>query len=340
MKPHEFQHAAKQFRAGKLSLADFTRQIFPKPTAAGTDNSAKSSADQVADLASIQSVIRQLTQRQNDSHKGDYGRLLMFAGSVGMAGAAGLTGLAALRSGAGLVSIATDSRCQASVASFHPALMTIGLPMADEDEQALVQSYTKLESYDRRYDCVAIGPGVGKSLAARGLMRALVTNAKVPTVIDADGINALADDFDFDENQGAPLILTPHPGELSRLMPTPTLDRKQQEDFAVHLATTQRIILLKGNQTMITDGQRKIYNPTGNPGMATAGSGDVLTGIIAALIGQGLSIWDSAVCGCYLHGKAGDLMADKKSQVAVVATDLIDALPDVFQEISASPTNH
>lgn len=318
MKRHEFQNTARQFRAGKITLNDFTDQVFPETAKAAEVQSG------------TDAILAKLANRKPDSHKGDYGRVLVVAGSPGMPGAAGLTGLAALRSGAGLVTVATDRRCQQTVASFHPAMMTVGLAMEEDDDQALIRSNTRLEACNKRHDCLAIGPGIGQSLVARGLMRTLVSNASVPMVVDADGINALVDDFDFDERQGGPIILTPHPGELRRLMPKPSHHRSDQEEYAINFANPQRIVVLKGHRTLITDGTQKIYNATGNPGMATAGSGDVLTGIITALIGQGLSTWDAAVVGCYVHGKAGDEASRRKSRISMVATDIIDALPSVL----------
>ena len=313
MNQHEFQKSAKQFRAGKISLSDFTKRVFSVET-----DSAPTVTKSV-----IGKLLDRLKNRQADSHKGDYGRLLVFAGSPGMSGAAALTGLAALRCGAGLVTVATDRRCQNNVATCHPSLMTVGLEIADATEPAL--SATVLHPLTR-YDCLAIGPGLGTSEAAASWVHCLLAEASAPVVLDADGLNHLGNDFDFSTLPPAS-VLTPHGGEMSRLMGEAATDRSQQEAFASELASRSHgVVVLKGHRTLITDGQQTIYNTTGNPGMATAGSGDVLTGMIAALIGQGLSAWESAVLGCYLHGRAADIAAQQKSVVAMISTDIIDCL--------------
>jgi NAD(P)H-hydrate epimerase len=322
MKPHDFQQAARQFRAGKISLNEFTERVFPaRPVAGGARQGP-----------GIGSSLQRLLQRPADSHKGDYGRVLIVAGSPGMAGAAALTGMAALRAGSGLVTVATDRRCQATVAAFHPSLMTIGLSLADEQS---TDGGVLLSSQIAAADCIAMGPGLGQTEPVGRLVREIVRQARVPVVVDADGLNCLAGDFDFD-GCDTPLVLTPHPGEMARLMPSPVFDRQQQEAWAAELAVRSGSVgVLKGHHTLIADGSQSVHNPTGNPGIATAGSGDVLTGVIAALIGQGLSRWESAVLGCYLHGLAGDLAATDMSQVAMVSTDIIDRLPAAIGKMAS-----
>ncbi len=324
MNRHQFQFAARQFRAGKIHLNDFTDQVF-----------GKSLPDRGTDQPSIDSLPA-LPDRAADSHKGDYGRILVIAGSRGMAGAAALTGLAALRGGAGLVTIATARSCQAVVAGFHPAIMTVGL-RDDQDGRIAVESWAELAESVPEFDCLAIGPGLGISAKLQGLMRDVFRNAPRLAVIDADGLNNLGIDFDwptpvFDR------VLTPHPGELRRLVRTADNDRATLERDARQLALRlPGAIVLKGHHSLVTDGHRSRHNPTGNPGMATAGSGDVLTGIIAALAGQGLDAWGAAVLGCLVHGAAGDRAAGEKGQPGTIATDIIDSLPAVLTQAAVFP---
>jgi NAD(P)H-hydrate epimerase len=185
--------------------------------------------------------------------------------------------------------------------------------------------------------CLAIGPGLGRSAELTQLVRHLYTSVPQPLVIDADGLNALAESPDGLSQPGGPRILTPHPGEFARLAPAPSHtkpSRGEQEATARNLAAKHKVvILLKGRRTYITDGQREAFNETGNPGMATGGTGDVLTGIITALVCQGLTPFDAAVLGAHVHGLAGDLAAAKLGQVSLIASDLIDYLPAAFQSL-------
>ncbi len=321
MNPHQFQYVARQFRAGKISLNEFTNQVFEQESVAQAAPGEPLLAE---------TLLNQLRQRRVDSHKGDYGRVLIVAGSRGMAGAAALAGMAALRCGAGLVTVATADACQPTVAGFHPAVMTLGLP-SDADGRIAITSYRKLCKHVPAHDCIAIGPGLGVSPALQELLADIVNQAVAPLVVDADGLNNLGGGFDSSSRGPCPRVLTPHPGELTRLVPGTDSHREQQEKAASLLAAkSSSVVVLKGHRTLVTDGEQALHNETGNPGMATAGCGDVLTGMIAALIGQGLSTWEAAVLGCNLHGSAGDSAAKIKSQVALVATDIIDALPAVL----------
>jgi len=276
----------------------------------------------------IGNLMEKLRQRPVESHKGNYGRLLILAGSPGMSGAAALAGMAALRCGAGLVTVATDKRCQHEVGGFHPSIMTLGLEHSNW-EATLPGDF--LAPKIGQYQCLGIGPGLGMSEKIGRWLRAYLPTVTIPMVIDADGLNQLALGFDFSSIQ-SPVVLTPHAGEMKRLMDNPSWDRKKQEAFAGELAKRCRgVVVLKGPNTLITDGHQSVYNSTGNPGMATAGSGDVLTGIISALIGQGLSAWESGVLGCYLHGRAGDVAAAKCTKVALISTDIIESLAEAIK---------
>jgi NAD(P)H-hydrate epimerase len=326
MNRHQFQSSARQFRAGKISLSEFTDLCIP---------ASSSSSNSAANADSQRQPLPALPERLVDSHKGDYGKLLIVAGSRGMSGAAALTGMAALRSGAGLVTVATAKSCQDVIAGFHPELMTVGLP-DDKSGRISLKSWSDLRERVPEFDCLAIGPGLGTSPVLRELIQEAFVRVDVAGVFDADALNNLGGDFVWQANK-YPRILTPHPGELGRLVPKSGADRAALELAAI--ALSQRIsgaIVLKGHRSLVTNGQQSRHNSTGNPGMATAGSGDVLTGVIAALVAQGLNAWDAAVLGCHVHGAAGDFAAAKLGQHSMVATDIIQHLSDAFKIQSAS----
>jgi len=218
------------------------------------------------------------------------------------------------------------------VASIEPSFTTIALP-EDSLGRISAKAINPILEAVSENDAVAFGPGVGTSGALRSVLEALLEQDQLRLVIDADGLNNLAGIKDWSAELKAKLILTPHPGEMKRLWsgllrePLPP-DRQQQ---AMQLAQqTKTIVALKGAGTVVTDGEKVYINKTGNPGMATAGSGDVLTGVITALIGQGLSDFDATVLGVYIHGLAGDIAAEKVGQVSLMTTDIIQALGDAF----------
>ena len=276
--------------------------------------------------------IPKLKPRAVDAHKGDFGKVCIIAGSIGMSGAAALAGRSALRAGAGLVRVATPKSVLPIVASIEPSFTTIALP-EDKLGRISAKAINPILEAVAENDVVAFGPGVGISGALRSVLEALLEQDQLRLVIDADGLNNLAGIKDWPVKLKAKLVLTPHPGEMKRLwsglfresLPP---DRQQQ---ALQLAQqTKTVVALKGAGTVVTDGQRVYINKTGNPGMATAGSGDVLTGVITALAGQGLSDFDAAVLGVYIHGLAGDIAAEKIGQVSLMTTDIIQALSDAF----------
>ncbi len=276
--------------------------------------------------------IPKLKPREADAHKGDFGRVCIIAGSVGMSGAAAIAGRAALRAGAGLVRVATPKSVLPIVASIEPSFTTIALP-EDNTGRISAKAINSILDTVSQNDCLAFGPGIGISPSLRSVLQTLIQQEKLRLLIDADGLNNLSMIKSWPAKLKAKLILTPHPGEMNRLwsalfreqLPT---DRRQQ---AAHLAdSTKTVVVLKGAQTVVTDGQKIYVNKTGNPGMATAGSGDVLTGTIIALIGQKLTDLDAAVLGVYIHGLAGDIAAKKTGQVSLMATDIIESLPEAF----------
>ncbi len=249
-----------------------------------------------------------------------------------MSGAAALAGRAALRAGAGLVRVAIPESVLPIVASIEPSYTTIPLPEDSSGKISAKAINTILDAANEN-DCLAFGPGIGTSGAIRSILETLIEQEKLRLLIDADGLNNLSAIKDWPDKLKANLILTPHPGEMKRLWsglfrePLPAARQNQAGKLAKH---TKTIVVLKGAGTVVTDGQKVYINKTGNPGMATAGSGDCLTGVITALIGQDLSNFDAAVLGVYIHGLAGDIAAEKLGQVSLIATDIIDSLPNAF----------
>ncbi len=278
--------------------------------------------------------LPRLAPRQADSNKGDYGRLLIVGGSQGMAGAVALSGMAALRSGAGLVKLATAAACQATVASFEPSAMTLPLP-CDGEGRIASSAIKVLEPLVEEATVVACGPGLGRSEELKQLVGWLYQRVARPMVCDADALFALAKEPELLKSAGGPRVLTPHPGEFSRLLGVERFATAERESLAKQFAKrTGAVVLLKGHRTVITDGSRVALNTTGNPGMATGGTGDVLTGVIAALLGQGLGAFEAAQLGAYVHGLAGDLAAAELGEVSMIASDLVRFLPEAWQSLS------
>jgi ADP-dependent NAD(P)H-hydrate dehydratase len=284
--------------------------------------------------------IPNLPPRPRDSNKGLFGSVLVVAGSRGMAGAAALCGAAALRSGAGLVRIATPDEVQSTVASFEPSYMTYPLPCDEDGLIQLTRAQPILERLIKTASVVAVGPGLGQSDDIRQLMRFLITSAGKPLVIDADGLNALAGQIDLLSGLSHPVIVTPHPGEFARLAGATIADvQSDRIGQAIRVAAISEslVVVLKGAGTVVTDGRRYYVNTTGNPGMATGGSGDVLTGVIAALLAQKLDPFEAAQIGVFIHGLAGDVARDQNGEIGMIAGDLVDALPDAFVHAMPDP---
>jgi len=276
--------------------------------------------------------VPRLKPRSRDAHKGDFGRVCIIAGSVGMSGAAAIAGRAALRAGAGLVRVAVPKNVLAIVAAIEPCFTTIMLPQDNKGCISAKAVDAVLEAVSEN-DVLAFGPGVGIAGGVRTVLEVLLAQERLRLIIDADGLNNLARIKDWPGIVKASLVLTPHPGEMRRLWSS--LFREQFPDDraeqAGRLATeTDSTVVLKGADTVVTDGKRVYVNTTGNPGMATAGSGDVLTGVIAAFAGQKLDNFDASVSGVYIHGLAGDIAAERIGQVSLIATDIIDCLGEAF----------
>lgn len=274
--------------------------------------------------------------RPATGHKGTFGRVLIVAGSRGMSGAAILSGLGALRGGAGLVTVASPQSIVPIVAGFEPSYLTLPLPETEHGQIAF-HALDSIRDALASATVAAMGPGWGQSPELVELAWDLYQHCPLPLVVDADALNALAHRRGLlaKLEPAATRILTPHPGEFGRLLDCSTETvQAGREALATEFARTHRVtLLLKGAHSLITDGQRLAINPTGNSGLATGGTGDVLTGLIVALIAQGLAPFDAAQLGAYLHGRAGDLAAQELSQPGLIASDLPWYITKVWREL-------
>ncbi len=251
-----------------------------------------------------------------------------------MSGAAALCGGAALRGGAGLVTVAVPEGAHVQVAASNPCYLTALMPQDTQGSFAM-DAVERILELTASCDVVAFGPGIGRTASLARLASALVKEVEKPLVVDADGLNALVGQLDILQDRWGPLILTPHPGEFARLLGTDvSVVQQDREALAVDFATVHSaIMVLKGHATVVTDGRQVYTNTTGNPGMASGGTGDVLTGVISALLAQGLEAFAAAQLGVFLHGRAGDLALEASGGVSVLATDLIAWLGPAFRSL-------
>ncbi len=274
--------------------------------------------------------------RPADAHKGTFGRVLVIGGSRGMSGAPSLAGLGALRGGAGLVYVAVPSEILPIVAAIEPSYLTIPLATDEEHGCLSIDGLNGLRTACEGKDAIALGPGLGQSRGVAAIVNSLFTELPQPMVVDADALNVLAASGGVGRpapSAAGPRILTPHPGEFARLIggDIATLQSQRAKLAGKFAAAHGVIVLLKGQGTIITDGDRVAINRTGNAGMATGGSGDVLTGLIAALLAQGMPAFEAAQLGAHLHGLAGDLAAAELSQPGMIASDLPKFLTQAWQ---------
>ncbi|MBM4075981.1 MAG: NAD(P)H-hydrate dehydratase [Planctomycetes bacterium] len=280
--------------------------------------------------------IPALPPRADTAHKGECGRVLVIAGSRGMSGAACLAATAALRGGAGLVTAAIPEGILPIVAGYEPSYLTLAIR---EDDQGRIHSAAidQLISHSENQTAAAIGPGLGQSQGLLELVGKLYTDLSIPLVVDADALNLLSRrPFLITRPEAAAhRILTPHPGEFSRLTGVGISEiQSDRQTHAVEFARKHRVILvLKGHETIITDGFQLAINTTGNSGMATGGTGDVLAGLITALLGQGMSPFDAAQLGVHVHGIAGDLAVEEVSKFGLIASDILKYLGRAWYEI-------
>lgn len=278
-----------------------------------------------------------LPVRPPDGHKGSFGKTLLVAGSRGMSGAAVLAGLGGLRSGVGLVYLAAPKGVASIAALAEPSYLT--LPLDECPDGRVGQNSDWLVAEAAKFDSAAIGPGLGQSANVSQIVDRMYRSAEATLVVDADGINALAKLGNAgrlpDRESTFQRILTPHPGEFARLTGSSVQDVQQdREQAAMRFAAENNVtVLLKGKDTVITDGESIAINQTGNSGMATGGSGDVLTGLIAGLLAQGLHAFDAARLGAHLHGLAGDLAAADLGERGMIASDLPRYLCDAWQRV-------
>lgn len=276
--------------------------------------------DDIADL---------LPPRALDAHKGDFGKLLIIAGSRGMSGAARLAAYAALRMGVGLVKVATPESVRPEVAAFAPEIMTIGLPETAHGTIA-ASAIERLKDELKWADAVAVGPGLGQDAETASFLNALFPHVE-RLIVDADGLNLIAA-HKLISKLPADTILTPHPGEFSRLIGEDYESFTERAEAARGFAADNNlVVLLKGAPTITFARELPaVVNPTGNPGLATAGSGDVLTGMVSALLAQGLDSYSAAFAAAYLHGRAADIAIEEYGEASMISGDVIDFLPDAF----------
>ena len=287
---------------------------------------------------SLKAVKALLPERPDAGHKGTFGHLFVLAGSRGFTGAAKLACLAAGRSGVGLVTLGIAHPLAEGVAGVLLESMTLPLPTTGAE----TLSYAAVEPalvFAKDKQAVALGPGLSTHPDTAEFVHRFITQCPCPMVIDADGLNALSDNPALLKECIAPVLLTPHPGEMARLMHCSTAGvQADREAVALTFAKTQQcIVVLKGHNTVIASPEGEVtINPTGNQGMAKGGSGDVLSGILGGLLAQGMPPYDAACLGVYLHGLAGDLAAKNKTPRGMIASDIIDALPDAWMKVEKS----
>ena len=274
-----------------------------------------------------ESVLSLLPGRDPWGHKGTFGKVLLLCGSRGFTGAAYLAAMGALRTGAGLVYLGVPESIYAieAVKLNEPVVF----PLPDRDGKLSREAIPEILTRLPQMDALLIGCGLGQSQDTQAVVRAVLEQTVCPVVVDADGINVLSGHKDILRGRTCPTILTPHDGEFVRL--GGVLQEDRMEAAAAMARDLGCIVLLKGHRTCITDGQTGYLNTTGNPGMAVGGSGDVLSGMIVALLGQGLAPLEAAACGAWLHGAAGDLCAEELGQYAMLPTDMLSALPRLLK---------
>ena len=294
----------------------------------------------LADLMEPEWVRMLLPRRRRSAHKGSFGRVLVIAGSEGMTGAACLCAQGALRVGAGLVTVG----CPASVNDILEVKLTEAMtfPLPETYSRTLdTRALALILELAEEASVVAMGPGLSREPETAVLVRRLVARVERPIVIDADAINALADAAMILEGDHAPAVLTPHPGEMARLMGVAT-DKVQARRAYFTEAAARRFrsaVVLKGARSIVAERGRPLtVNPTGNPGMASGGTGDVLTGMVAGLIALGLLPFEAAAAATYLHGLAGDIAADRVGEASMVASDLLEALPAAIRRVESRST--
>lgn len=274
-----------------------------------------------------ETVLSNLPDRDPWGHKGTFGKLLLLCGSRGFTGAAYLAAMGALRTGAGLVFLGVPESIYAieAVKLNEPVVF----PLPDQDGKLSALAVPEILKRLPQMDAVLVGCGLGQSDGTLAVVKAVLENAKCPVVLDADGINVLSAHKDILRGRSGSTILTPHDGEFGRFGGSIGPDR--MASAARYAREWNSIVLLKGHETCVSDGETGYINRTGNPGMATGGSGDVLAGIIVSFLGQGIPPLEAAACGAWLHGAAGDLCAKELGQYGMLPTDMLLRLPRLLK---------
>ncbi len=280
-------------------------------------------------------LLPYFTKRDRNTHKGTYGHLFILSGSLGKTGAAAMSGRAALKMGAGLVTVGTPKSCVPIVARSMEELMTEPLPETSEwtlSEDGL----DKILSLLQGMDAVMIGPGLSTQESTSRLIKKMLPKLKIPMILDADALNIISEEIGILSSLQAPAVLTPHPGEFARLLQSGTKEVLQNKiQLVPEFARKYNIyVVLKGYRTLISDPDGHLFiNPTGNPGMATGGSGDVLSGMLGAMIIQEDNLCDAVAAGVYVHGLSGDIAAKKMSEKSLLAGDIISCLPEAVKTL-------
>jgi len=275
-------------------------------------------------------------KRKKNAHKGDFGHVFVLAGSRGLTGAACLCAQGALLSGAGLVTVGIPESQNVIVARKLTEAMTRPLPQTSSGALS-VRAFSQIKAFLKRIDVLALGPGLSQHPQTQRLIRRIIKEITLPMVIDADGLNALRGKPGLLKKNTSLKIITPHPGEMARLLGISTKEvQKNRRELAKQVSRRYNMVtVLKGRRTIVSDSSGKIFvNPTGNPGMAKGGSGDVLTGIIAAFLGQGGEPFTAAALAVYVHGLAADMAVKKTGQLSLLASDILNTLPRVLKKIS------
>jgi hydroxyethylthiazole kinase-like uncharacterized protein yjeF len=309
--------------AGKIIVADISMP-----------EQVKKEAEEEAELIDRRLLSQIYKPYPQDAHKGTFGRTLIIAGSKGMTGACALAGKAAARCGAGLVTIGIPESLNDILASKVTEVMT--LPLEENFTSISEKALDKALEFSLNCDAVAIGPGLSQNPETKSFVRSFVRRCRKPLVIDADGLNALAEDIAAFKDAQCPIIITPHPGEMARLLSTTIEDIQANRVKSVKMAAEKfsSVAVLKGASTLLATKEGKLFiNPTGNPGMATGGSGDVLTGIIVGFLARGFLPKEAAISAIYVHGLAGDLAAQKFGEISMLAGDIIDFIPKAIKTI-------
>ena len=271
-------------------------------------------------------VLSILPDRDIAAHKGDFGKILLLCGSRGYTGAAYLAAMGALRSGAGLTFLGVpESIYEIEAVKLNEPVV---FPLPDQDGKLSEEAIPEILARLPKMDAVLVGPGLGQSEGTFRVVKSVLETAACPVILDADGINVMAAHKDILRGRTNPTILTPHAGEFARLGGNSGDRVAEAEEMARELGC---IVLLKGHGTVITDGTSTYINPTGNPGMAVGGSGDVLSGIIVGLLGQGIASLEAAACGAWIHGAAGDICAGEIGQYGMLPTDMLNVLPRLLK---------